>query len=90
MILPVIGLQHHEPLVPGKHLFDLIRAPFQPQGDLPLLLLDGFRPVVQRQHQQIDRKAQYDDGKNRAFRHLHRERENHVKKQFNRSDDQLV
>ena len=61
-VLPVIGLQHHKPLVAGKCLFDMRH----PRGELlllgTLLVLDGVCPVVQGQQQHIHYQAHGQDG----------------------------
>ena len=61
-VLSVIGLHHHEPLVALEYLFDMVDAGFQFYQPHPFFLLHGVRPAVERQHKQVDRDTQGNDG----------------------------
>ena len=59
IVLPVIGLEHHKPLVAGEGLFDVL----DPAGHLllgvPFLVLDGVGPAIQGQEQHVHGEAQH-------------------------------
>ena len=66
IVLPVIGLEHHHPLVAGEGLFDVGHAVVKPGLRDPGLLLHGVGPAVEGKHQHVHGQAQEDDGKPRV------------------------
>lgn len=88
MVLPVVGLEHHHPLVPVEHLFDVGHAPAELQLRLPLLLLHGVGPLVQGQHQHVHSQAQSDDGQAGILHHPIHNGENGLEQQLQGADEQ--
>lgn len=90
VVLAVVRLKDHDALVALEHLLDVVNAGLELLRGFPLLLLDGVRPLVQGQHQEVDRQAQEDDGEARVVDQLHSPGVNHVEQQLQGTQDQFV
>ena len=90
VVLPVVGLQHHHALVAAECLFDVRHALVQAQLRLALFLLHGVGAPVERQHEEVHRKAQRDDGKTGVADDPVGHDEHHFKQQLERLDEQCA